>query len=61
MVRKVTNVDLSLKKGQPDPGDPPELVADSTRIKNQLNWTPQFSDIETLVQSAWRWYLKLNQ
>ena len=43
-----------------DPGDPPELVADATKIKKQLNWAPQFSDLETLVQSAWQWYVKCN-
>jgi UDP-glucose-4-epimerase GalE len=60
MVRKVTHANLTLKEGPPDPGDPPELVADATKIKKQLNWVPQFSDLETLVQSAWQWYVKSN-
>ena len=57
MVRKVTKSSLSLKKGQPDPGDPPELIADSNKIKKKLKWSPQYSDIETIVQSAWQWCL----
>jgi UDP-glucose 4-epimerase len=38
-------------------GDPPRLVASSEKAKRELNWQPQFTDIETIVQSAWRWYV----
>jgi len=37
-------------------GDPPRLVASSEKAKRELNWKPQFTDIEAIVQSAWRWY-----
>lgn len=37
-------------------GDPPSLIADSTRARQLLDWSPKYSDIETIVASAWRWH-----
>ena len=42
--------------GQRRPGDPDELVADSQTANELLNWEPQFSDIETIIDSAYKWY-----
>jgi UDP-glucose-4-epimerase GalE len=37
------------------PGDPPELVADATRIRRELGWEPRHSDLDTIVRTAWAW------
>jgi UDP-glucose-4-epimerase GalE len=37
------------------PGDPPELVARASRAAEILGWTPRCSDLETIVETAWRW------
>ena len=37
------------------PGDPPELVADSTLARERLGWHPQYSDLETIVRTALAW------
>lgn len=36
-------------------GDPPILVAESTKAKDILNWVPKYSDIDTIVKTAWAW------
>jgi UDP-glucose-4-epimerase GalE len=36
-------------------GDPPELVADSSRALAVLGWKPSMSDIDTIVETAWSW------
>jgi UDP-glucose 4-epimerase len=36
-------------------GDPAVLVAGSGKIKNDLNWRPQFPELEVIVRSAWEW------
>jgi UDP-glucose 4-epimerase/UDP-arabinose 4-epimerase len=36
-------------------GDPPSLVADSSRLKAALGWAPQYSDLETIIRTAARW------
>jgi UDP-glucose 4-epimerase len=37
-------------------GDPAVLVADSTRIRNELGWQPEHEHIETIIRSAWKWH-----
>ena len=37
------------------PGDPGVLFASSARIRGDLGWTPQFEDIDVIVETAWRW------
>jgi UDP-glucose 4-epimerase len=39
-------------------GDPDALVADATQAKNLLNWVPKYSNIETIIDSAHKWYTK---
>lgn len=39
-------------------GDPAMLVADSTRIREQTGWNPQYGDLETIVETALTWRLK---
>lgn len=38
------------------PGDPAALYASSEKLQRELGWTPQFSDLETIVRHADRWY-----
>lgn len=37
-------------------GDPAVLVADSSRLKAELGWAPRFTDLESIVSSAWEWH-----
>jgi UDP-arabinose 4-epimerase len=37
-------------------GDPAELVADGSQAQKILGFTPRFSDLQTIVESAWRWH-----
>jgi UDP-glucose-4-epimerase GalE len=36
-------------------GDPPSLVADSSRLKAAFGWAPRHSDLETIIRTAARW------
>lgn len=36
-------------------GDPPALVADPTRARQTLSWTPEHSSLEEIVTTAWKW------
>jgi UDP-glucose 4-epimerase len=40
------------------PGDPDILIADATQAKNLLGWVPEYSNIETIIDSAYHWYTK---
>ena len=36
-------------------GDPDRLVANSDRFQKDTAWRPRFSDVNTIVETAWRW------
>jgi len=38
------------------PGDAPALVAEPAKLKNRLGWKPQYLDIDSVIQTAWRWH-----
>jgi len=54
--RRVTGHAIPVISGERRPGDPPVLVADSSRAKQVLNWQPQFLEIDEIVRSAWQWH-----
>ena len=42
-------------------GEPPILVAESTTAQKRLKWSPEYSDIDMIISSAWRWHEFLRQ
>lgn len=46
---------LTLKLGPKRAGDPAVLCASPSRLIRDFAWKPQFSDLRTIIQSAWRW------
>jgi UDP-arabinose 4-epimerase len=36
-------------------GDPPRLIADTTRSRDVLGWQPRYSDLPTILETAWQW------
>jgi len=55
---KVTGRKLNLIDSPRRDGDPARLVADASLARRVLEWSPQYADIETIVQHAWRWETK---
>ncbi|WP_078409446.1 UDP-glucose 4-epimerase GalE [Priestia abyssalis] len=55
--RRITKRGITRKIDGRREGDPPVLVADSHNLKKELGWKPQYSDLQTIIQSAWRWHL----
>ena len=39
------------------PGDSPILVADPTRARTLLGFSPRYPDLDTIVEHAWKWHL----
>lgn len=40
------------------PGDPDILVAEASDTAKKLNWTAKYSDIKTIIDTAYKWYTK---
>jgi len=38
------------------PGDPAVLVADSSKARRILGWSPVYENLEAIIESAWRWH-----
>jgi UDP-glucose 4-epimerase len=60
LARKVTGRTIEAVEEHRRPGDPATLVADSGKIKNALNWTPRYEDLEQIIATAWNWIQKVN-
>lgn len=56
--RKVTGRSLSIKIGPRRQGDPAKLVASADKAIKLLSWQPRYSDLETIVATAWNWHRK---
>jgi UDP-glucose 4-epimerase len=54
-VRKVTGQAIPAEESPRRPGDPAVLVASSEKIKRELGWKPEYTDLESIVRSAWNW------
>ena len=37
-------------------GDPAVLIANSDKIRKELGWRPQYEDLETILETAWKWH-----
>jgi len=57
-IQKVSDQKLEITENPRREGDPPELVADAAKIKKALNWVPKYSDLDTIIKSAWLWHSK---
>lgn len=55
VARRVTSHAVPTKESPRRPGDPSVLVAGSERIKKELDWRPQYNDMTTIIETAWRW------
>ena len=53
---KVTGQSIPYSVVARRPGDPPRLVAEPSKLKTQLGWEPEFSNIEDTIATAWAWH-----
>ncbi|MDA8082357.1 MAG: UDP-glucose 4-epimerase GalE [Nitrospiraceae bacterium] len=58
MTKKVTGIDFPVADADRRAGDPPVLVADSSRIRGELGWRPSRDDLEFIIRTAWDWEKK---
>jgi UDP-arabinose 4-epimerase len=55
-VRRVTGREVPVRVVPRRAGDPAVLLADGTRARSELGWSPQYTDLDDIVRHAWRWY-----
>ena len=59
--KKVTGINFTVEEAPRRAGDPPQLVADSTKLRSITGWQPRHDDLEFIIMTAWKWELKLKQ
>lgn len=58
MVEKISGMQMNVVEAPRRAGDADRLIADPGKIKNELGFTPEHSDLRTIVESAWKWHSK---
>ncbi len=52
----VTGMKVDYKEAPRRAGDPPVLVADSSKAMSVLKWAPRYTKMEDIIASAWKWH-----
>jgi UDP-glucose 4-epimerase len=52
----VTGREIKTVNADRRPGDPAVLVASSEKIVKELGWKPKYPDLETIIETAWKWH-----
>lgn len=54
-VREVSSVDFPIQDSPRRPGDPAELIADPSTLRELFEWAPRYDDLEYIVKTALEW------
>jgi UDP-glucose 4-epimerase len=52
----ITGKTIALKEGPRRAGDPPVLVANADKIRRELGWKARYTDLRSIVETAWNWH-----
>ncbi len=58
MIEKVSGKKVLIENSPRRPGDADALIADASKIKQELGFSPKYSDLETIIKTAWQWHNK---
>lgn len=53
---RVIGKPLQYSVGQRRAGDPPRLIADASRAREVLGWTPEYTSLDAIIETAWKWH-----
>jgi UDP-glucose 4-epimerase len=59
-LERLTGAQLPLRETPRREGDIPMLIADPTRLKQELHWQPTHQDLDEIVRSAFEWERRFN-
>ncbi|HUN23350.1 MAG TPA: UDP-glucose 4-epimerase GalE [Anaerolineales bacterium] len=54
--REITGHPIPLIEQARRPGDAPRLVADPSKIAQELGWRAKYSSLENILKTAWNWH-----
>jgi len=59
-MRDVSGSSFHIHEDVRRPGDPPRLIAEASRIRHVLGWTPELDDLAEICRSAWQFERQLS-
>jgi UDP-glucose 4-epimerase len=54
-MKKVTEVEFEVEVSSRRAGDPEMLIANSSKVKSKMDWTPKYDNLELICKSAYEW------
>jgi len=54
--RRVTGRPIKVEECPRRPGDPAVLIASSEKISQELGWKPQYTNLDDIIETAWKWH-----
>ncbi|KJS86718.1 MAG: hypothetical protein JM58_06460 [Peptococcaceae bacterium BICA1-8] len=57
-VERVTGQKVPLREEGRRVGDPAMLIASADRAKKDLNWYPDYTKLDDIIETAWEWHRK---
>lgn len=54
--KKVTGKEIKVLEENRRAGDPAVLIASSEKAKKVLGWNPQYNELSTIIETAWKWH-----
>jgi len=58
VAREVTGRPIRADLAPRRPGDPARLIAGAGKARQVLGWKPQYPDLRTIMEHAWKWHVK---
>jgi UDP-glucose 4-epimerase len=57
-VKKVSGIDFRVEEAKRRAGDPAMLISNCDKIKEKMQWTPKYDDLEFICKTAYEWEKK---
>jgi UDP-glucose-4-epimerase GalE len=55
-VERIAGRKVPVKESRRRDGDPPELVADPSRARSVLSFSPRYQELTEMIRTAWQWH-----
>lgn len=54
--KRVTGAGITVEYGDRRAGDPAELYANATKLREATGWEPKYTNLDDIVTTAWTWF-----
>ncbi|HEY0060506.1 MAG TPA: UDP-glucose 4-epimerase GalE [Telluria sp.] len=59
--RRISGQRIDVRDAPRRAGDPARLVADPSKARAVLDWNPRHAQLDTIIETAWRWECRMRQ